>query len=140
MLFLLQGYSGYTSGLELVGLVIVFIVVIVACYFVTRFVGGKQLAQQKNSNFTVLDTFRVTQNKYLQLVQAGKRYFVLAICKDSITLIAELEKEDITYWRENGQMTGGFQEILSAIRKKQKNGQLKEVQEETQDENEDPPQ
>lgn len=123
MLFLLQGYSGYSSGLELVGLVVVFIVVIAACYFVTRFVGGKHLAQQKNSNFTVLDTFRVAQNKYLQLVQAGKRYFVLAICKDSMTLVAELDKEDITYWREEGQAAGSFQEILSAMRSKKQDKQ-----------------
>ena len=129
MLFLLQGYSGYTSGLELAGLLIAFIIVIVACYFVTKFIGGKQLAQQKNSNFTVLDTFRLAQNKYLQLIQAGNRYFVLAICKDSIRLIAELEKEDITYWRENGQMAGGFQELLSAMHKKQKNKQTEEPEE-----------
>lgn len=120
MLFLLQGYSSYSSGLELAGLLVVFIIIIAACYFVTRFVGGKQLAQQKNSNFTVLDTFRVAQNKYLQLIQAGKRYFVLAVCKDSITLVAELDKEDITYWREEGQIPKSFQDILSTMRRKPK--------------------
>lgn len=119
MLFLLTEGTRFTSTLELFGLVIVFIVVIAACYFVTRFVGGRQLAQQRNSNFLVLDTFRLAQNKYLQLVQVGRRYFVIAVGKDAVSLISELEKEDITWWRESAQSGAGFSGILASIRKKQ---------------------
>lgn len=116
MIFLLQEYSGYTSGLELAGLLVVFLLVIAACYFVTRFIGRKQLNQQRHSNFTVLETFRLAQNKYLQLIQAGSRYFVLAICKDTITVVTELQREEITHWREPSNAPG-FADILQKFKK-----------------------
>lgn len=119
MLFLIAEGTRYTSTLQLIGTVVVFVIVVAACYFVTRFVGAKQLAQQKNSNFLVLDTFRLAQNKYLQIIQIGKRYFVIAISKENISVISELAKEDITWWRETASGGASFQGILSAVRKKQ---------------------
>ena len=119
MLFLVAEGTRYTSTLQLIGMVVVFIIVVAACYFVTRFVGAKQLAQQKNSNFLVLDTFRLTQNKYLQIIQIGKRYFVIALSKENISMVSELEKEDITWWRESAPGVASFQGILSALKKKQ---------------------
>ena len=119
MLFLIAEGTRYTSTLQLIGTVVVFVIVVAAFYFVTRFVGAKQLAQQKNSNFLVLDTFRLAQNKYLQIIQIGKRYFVIAISKENISVISELAKEDITWWRETASGGASFQGILSAVRKKQ---------------------
>ena len=73
---------------------------------------------KKNSNFTVLDTMRLAQNRFLQIIQVGNRYFVIAISKDQISLIAELQKEDITYWREAATGKASFQDIFSAVRKR----------------------
>lgn len=128
-MFLLQDFSGYTSGLELFGLVIVFVIVIIACYFVTRFVGGKQLMQQKNSNFTVLETMKLAPNKYLQLIQAGTRYFVISIAKEQISFIAELQKEDITYWKTSQPQQKGFQDILKSLLNKSRTETEKQEQE-----------
>ena len=88
-----------SSIASLFGLIVLCILIIVASYFVTRLVGGKQLARQKNSNFKTVDTFHLAQNKYLSIIQVGRRYFVIAICKDTVTMLSELQEEDITMWR-----------------------------------------
>ncbi|MDD5935730.1 MAG: flagellar biosynthetic protein FliO [Clostridiales bacterium] len=80
---------------ELIVLIIIFIFVIIACYFVTKFVGNKQMKQLKNSNFTVIDTYRVTPNKFLQLVRIGEKYIVLSVTKDNMTVVTELSKEEV---------------------------------------------
>ena len=47
----------------------------------------------------VLETIRIANGKFLQLVKAGEQYFVIAVGKDEVTKIAELteDKKDILY-------------------------------------------
>ncbi len=106
-----------SSIASLFGILAVCILVIAASYFFTRFVGGRQLSQQKNSNFKAVDTFHLAQNKYLMLIQVGKRYFVIAICKDTVTMLSELSEDDITVWRKNVQGTANFKSIFSGMLK-----------------------
>ena len=89
------------------------------------------MLKQKNSNFTVLETFRLTQNKYLQLIQIGKKYIVLAVGKDSVTFLTELSEEDITFHFEQNGSNVNFAEILKKI-KKDESGQ-EDKQEEIQE-------
>ena len=92
----LNGESGgIKSVLKLVGLIIICILIIVASYFTTRFVGTRQLKGSAKSNFRSIDIFRLSPNKYLQIVEVGERYFCIAVAKDSISLIGELSKDDI---------------------------------------------
>lgn len=104
---------------ELIVLIIIFILIIVACYYVTRFLGGKQLKQMKNSNFTVIDTYRVTQNKFLQLVRMGNQYIVIAVTKDSITVIANLSEEEVVKPEDKSQEVN-FKNILTNLMNKKK--------------------
>lgn len=114
------------SIVSLIGLIGVCILIIVASYFVTRLVGGRQLSRQKNSNFKTIDTFHLAQNKYLSLIQVGKRYFVIAICKDTVTMLSELKEEDILMWREDMQSTASFKNIFNGMLKRNVNIQGKE--------------
>lgn len=92
----LNGESGgVKSVLKLVGLIILCILIIVASYFTTKFVGTRQLKGAARSNFRSIDIFRLSPNKYLQIVEVGERYFCIAVAKDNISLIGELSKEDI---------------------------------------------
>lgn len=102
---------------SLLGILAVCILVIAASYFFTRFVGGKQLSQQKNSNFKTIDTFHLAQNKYLMLLEVGRRYFVIAVCKDTVTMISELSQEDITVWKKSASNTTSFKNIFSGMLK-----------------------
>lgn len=106
---------------ELIILIIIFILIVVACYYVTRFVGGKQLKQLKNSNFTVIDTYRVTTNKFLQLVKMGEKYVVIAVTKDHITVITELSKEEILLPKDSSTKDVSFKNVLVEMINKKKN-------------------
>lgn len=103
--------SSIESIFKLIGLIILCVVIIAASYFVTRFIGQKQMGAGGNSNFKSLDVYRINQNKYLQLIQIGNRYFVIAVCKDSVNMIAELSKDDIPYWK-NESSGVSFKDIL----------------------------
>lgn len=114
MVFLSFGTtSGVESVLKLIGLIILCVIIIAASYYTTRFVGKRQAGMTGDSNFKSLDIFRINQNKYLQLIAVGKRYFVIAVSKDNVQLIAELKEEDITYWRSEKKMS--FKDIMTKV-------------------------
>lgn len=110
------GYSGIQSVLKLIGLIILCAIIIAASYFTTRFVGKREAGMTGNSNFKSIDVYRINQNKYLQIVQIGTRYFVIAVSKDNVTVLTELNKEDITYFRDDSKKVS-FKDIMARVTK-----------------------
>lgn len=102
------------SILKLVGLIILCAIIIAASYFTTRFVGKRQAGITGETNFKSLDIYRINQNKYLQLIQIGTRYFVIAVGKDTVNVLAELNKEDIVYWRDESKKVS-FKDIMAKV-------------------------
>ena len=107
------------SLFELLGLILIFVIVLVVCYYTTRFVAGRQLVQKKMGNFEIVETFAIAQNKYLQLVRMGNKYVVIAIAKDSISYVTELDENKVCQIQKNAAVSGkNFKEILSGFTKK----------------------
>ncbi|MBQ9767907.1 MAG: flagellar biosynthetic protein FliO [Lachnospiraceae bacterium] len=104
---------------ELVVLLILFALILVACVFTTRFIGGRQMQRGRNSNFKPLETYQIAQNRYLQLVQVGTRYFVISVTKENVSLIAEMKEEEISVKQESGVgQPKSFKDILSELKVK----------------------
>ena len=104
------------SLFELLGLIIIFVIVLVVCYYTTKFVAGRQLVQKKMGNFEVVETFAIAQNKYLQLIRMGNKYVVISVAKDSVSFITELEEAEVCQIPKNTTMSGkSFKEILSGL-------------------------
>ena len=82
------------SLFELLGLIIIFIIVLVVCYYTTKFVAGRQLVQKKIGNFEVLESFSIAQNKYLQLIRMGNKFMVISVTKDSVSFVTELDESE----------------------------------------------
>jgi flagellar protein FliO/FliZ len=120
MIILMAGTSNWDSVFQLIGVSVLFIIILVITYYTTKFVGGVKMGMTKNSNFKVLETFKITQNKYLQLIQVGTRYFVISIGKDEIHFLAELKENEIIKQEEAKIQTGNFTELFQSVLKKQK--------------------
>ena len=112
--FLNKESGGVNSVLKLIGLIILCILIIVASYYTTKFVGKKQLGRSPKSNFRSIDVFRLSTNKYLQIVEVGERYFCIAVAKDTITVLGELSMEDIKNFPP-APVEKSFKETMSEI-------------------------
>ena len=65
----------------------------------------------------IVETCRVSPNKYVQIIRAGKRYLVVAIGKDEIHMLSELSEEEIDL-QENGQeQTLDFASVFDRVKK-----------------------
>ena len=81
------------SFVQFVTVVLLFLVVLVITYGVTRWISGIQKTQMVGRNMEIVDTMRISSSKYLQIVRAGDKYFVVAVCKDTVTMLTEISKD-----------------------------------------------
>ena len=118
-MMLATAQNSIQSLFELLGLILIFVIVLVVCYYTTKFVAGRQLVQKKMGNFEVVETFSIAQNKYLQLIRMGNKYVVISVAKDTVNFITELEETEICQVQKNTNMSGkSFKDVLSGLAKK----------------------
>lgn len=87
--------SSLESFLQLVGVLFIFLFVLVITYFTTKWVGGYQKQQMSGREFKVVDTARIANGKYAQILKLGDVYLVVAVGKDEVTMLAKLTEDEI---------------------------------------------
>lgn len=85
----------YDSVAQLFTMIIVFIFVLVLTYFSSKLIAKIQKQQMMNSNIRIVETMKVMNNKYLMIIESAGKFFLVSVCKDSISLIGELDKDEI---------------------------------------------
>lgn len=108
----------FEAFVQLITLVLIFALVLGLTYFVTRFVGNYQKDKLTGTNISVIETIRISSSKYIQLIQIGSRYFAIAVCKDTVTLIGEIEQDDLILTDNTTQVQSeSFKTILDKFKK-----------------------
>ena len=110
--------SRLEAFIQLITVLIIFLFVLALTYFATRFVGNYQKTKLAGSNIQVMETLRLSNSKYLQIVKIGEKYFAMAVCKDTITYLGELNEENLVFKNtSNGLKTENFKAILDKFKK-----------------------
>lgn len=87
--------ASFSSFFELIGVLIIFLFILVMTYFTTKWLAGYQKGKMFQTNLKVVETLKITTNKYIQIVQAGDEFLVIAIGKDEICLLSKLSREQL---------------------------------------------
>ncbi|MCR5655607.1 MAG: flagellar biosynthetic protein FliO [Lachnospiraceae bacterium] len=130
MLLALTNTGGINSVARLLTVFVIFLLVLGLTYLTTRFIGGYQKGKLTTANFEVIDTFRLNQSKYLQIIRAGEKYLVIAVCKDTVTVLCELDESEVVRPTYGDASDVRFDEIFAKAK-----GMLKKSQEKESDEN-----
>lgn len=88
-------YSSKDNILQLLGLLFVFILVLFAAWYVSRLIGNKAMGGFGNRNINVIESFRLDNNKAIQIIRIADKYLAIGISKDNISVLAQLNEEDI---------------------------------------------
>jgi flagellar protein FliO/FliZ len=83
------------SIVQLITVLLIFIFVCVLAYLTARLTAGVTKGKFSSPNIEVLETFKIAQNKYIQVVRVGKKYYSYIVCKDTVTLLGEMEEDEI---------------------------------------------
>ncbi len=113
MTALLTGTSRIDSAAQFATVLLAFIFVLAITIVATRIVGNYQKKQSFSNNFEIIEGFRIANNKYLELIRIGRRYYVLAIGKDEVSLISEIDEEELEFTGDDSTKSGAFRRILA---------------------------
>ncbi|MBP3421049.1 MAG: flagellar biosynthetic protein FliO [Lachnospiraceae bacterium] len=92
---LLAVASKVDSVVQFFTVLIIFIFVLGATWLTSRYIAGFQKGKMRGNNFEMIDSFRISQNNVVQILRIGQRYVAVAVCKDNVTLLAELSEDEI---------------------------------------------
>ena len=88
-------YSSKDNILQLLGLLFVFILVLFAAWYVSKLIGNKAMGGFGNRNINVIESFRLDNNKAIQIVRIADKYLAISVSKDNVNVLAQLNEEDI---------------------------------------------
>ena len=88
-------YSSKDNILQLLGLLFVFILVLFAAWYVSKLIGNKAMGGFGNRNINVIESFRLDNNKAIEIIRIADKYLAIGISKDNISVLAQLNEEDI---------------------------------------------
>jgi len=82
------------GSLELLGMLIIFILILVATYYTTKWIGKSDIVNGSARNIIVLETYRISPGKVIQIVKTGKKYLVIGVTKEHIEMLTELSEDE----------------------------------------------
>ena len=102
---------------QFIAVLVIFILVLGITAYVTKWIANYQKQQNVNCNIELIETTRISNNKYIQIVKIGEKYFAIAVCKDTITLLGQVPEEELHFTKSEFQMPK-FKDLLDKTIKK----------------------
>lgn len=90
------GLTESANGIaQFLTVVFLFLFVLAITFFTTRWMGNYQKSKSLGANIEVVETCRISVNKYVQIIRIGEKYFAVGSGKEEVTFLCELEEKDI---------------------------------------------
>lgn len=119
MSVLLIGTSTFASFIKLIMLLIVFILILVGSYYFTKWYGKSGMLKNKSQNVNIVESFPLGPGKQVCILKLGEKYIAVAVCKDQVTVLTELEEDQLSFEAPPLQNTN-FKEVFGEIIKQRK--------------------
>ena len=111
--------TGLESVVQLITVLFIFVFVLAITWISTKYIAGIQKDKYKTGNMELIETLRISNNKYMQIVRVGNKYYCMAVCKDTVTMLGEIRKEDMVFSENNVNVSMDFHKILEKVKQKQ---------------------
>ncbi|MCR4716845.1 MAG: flagellar biosynthetic protein FliO [Lachnospiraceae bacterium] len=135
--------SGFMNVLESIGQLLVLLLilafVLALAYYASKWTARFQNTYSKGSNMEVIETIRLQDGKYLQIVKVADKYVVIGLGKESISYICELSPDSVERFdATTAQNVSGmsFSKVLSHFTKSDEsiNGKVNDGSDENKEE------
>ena len=78
-----------------------------------------QKGATNSGKIEIIDTCKISTNKYIQIVRIGERYVALAISNDQVTNLGDVDISDLVI-KDKAAENLGFKDVLEKIKGEKK--------------------
>ncbi|MDD6233754.1 MAG: flagellar biosynthetic protein FliO [Lachnospiraceae bacterium] len=99
---------------QFITVTLIFIFVLAITYFTTRWIGSYQKKKMSYGNIKVIESTRLSSNKILEIVKAGDKCVLIAVCKDTVTYLGEINENTLEF--KEAQTKESFGSVFNRFR------------------------
>ncbi len=107
--------SSVDGWAQLITILLIFVAVLALTAYTTKYIAKMQKQTAMSGNLEVLETIRISSTKYIQLVRIGETYVAMAVCKDTVTKLCEVPKEQLKEISPKELDNFSFKEMLNSV-------------------------
>lgn len=101
---------------QLIVVLVIFVGVLLVTYFVTKWITGYTKAGREGSNVELIESAPLAAGKYIQIVRLADKYVALAVFKDGVTKLCELDAASIEFPDKASGDKDAFRTILDKVK------------------------
>ena len=120
MFSLITKYSTFAGIFKLIFLVIIFIVILVLSYLVTKWYANSGLVKNKTNNIEIKESFQLAPGKTISIIRIGEKYVAVAQSKEKIVKLTELTEDQLDFNEKNEIQDTSFKAVFSSLMKERK--------------------
>lgn len=81
--------------IEILLLLLAFVAILWGAQYVSKKVASISLRNQAGKCMQLIESLTISPGKMLQIIQVGKRYFLVAVYKEGIRYLTEIQEENV---------------------------------------------
>ena len=85
------------SVVQFITVTLIFVFVLAITYFTTRWIGSYQKKRMSYGNIKIIESYRLSNSKILEIVKSGNKCFLIAVCKDTVTCLGEVDESTLEF-------------------------------------------
>lgn len=106
------------SYIQFMTVLIIFVFVLAITYWVTKWTAGYQKSKTTGANMEMIEALRLSNNKYVQIIRIGQKYLAVAVCKDTVTMLAEIPEDELCLSEGEMSKASSFKDVLANLQKR----------------------
>ena len=111
---------GVDSYIQFISVLIIFIGVLAATLYVTKWIANYQKGTASGKNIEIIDTCKIATNKYIQIVRIGERYVSIAVSGDRVINLGDVSLDELVLDADTPSENLNFKDILDKIKGEKK--------------------
>lgn len=105
---------------QFITVLVLFVIVLWVTWAVTKWTASYQKGKGAGGNIEMLESFRIAPDKYVQIIRVADKYLAVAVAKDAVTFLTELDESELMQKKDMAGAKMSFQELLEKVREKKK--------------------